>query len=120
MNCKNCGLILPERYVERAQKERDALRCPNCYTVVEDYRKDEEEGFVGAVEYDGETTITLDDNAAALVVTPEEYKVYLPKMDEDDEVPVYIVLMAGISMLMADDDFVGRVLERAFAELGDE
>jgi len=76
-----------------------------------------EEEFVGAVEYEGETTITLDDTAAALVITPEEYLVYVPKMEDDDEVPLHVMLLTGVSILMTDDDFVKGVLKVALAAL---
>ena len=62
-------------------------------------------------EFDGETTITLRDTDAAFVVTPEEYLVYIPQMEEDDEVPGYIVLLMGIVSMMSNDDFVERVLQ---------
>lgn len=72
---------------------------------------------IGATEYDGTTTITLENNEAALVIGTEEYQVYLPKMENDEDIPVYVLLLSGIAIMLADDKFVDRVLEIVDAEL---
>ena len=73
--------------------------------------------LVNATEYDGETTITLDNNATALVITPEEIQVYLPKIGDDDDVPIHVLLLTGVSIMLTNDDFVKRVLDVAFSEV---
>jgi len=75
--------------------------------------------LMNAIEYEEGTTITLDDTAAALVITPEEYLVYVPKMEDDDEVPLHVMLLTGVSVLLTNDEFVKGVLGVAFSKLGE-
>ena len=75
------------------------------------------EEYMDATEYDGQTTITLDNEAVALVITPEGYEVYIPKLDDEEEVPVYMVLLTGVAGMLTNEAFVKRVLEIAYSDI---
>ena len=38
-HCQICGVNIPERYDDRAKREKTTLICPICYHVVADYRE---------------------------------------------------------------------------------
>jgi len=75
------------------------------------------EEYIDATEYEGQTTITLDNEAIALVITPKGYHIYIPKLDDEEEVPTYMVFTAGIAGLLSNDAFVKRVLEIAYSDI---
>ena len=67
------------------------------------------------------TTITLRDNEAALVMDSDSnIKIYFPDMGDEDVVPDYVQFMSAIAVVATTDEEVIELIWKKFYELADK
>jgi hypothetical protein len=71
------------------------------------------------------TTITLEEDQAALVIGPSgSPELYMPKLDEEENVPPHVIYFVELMILTTNDqEFVDEIMEKAYKrmdELADE
>lgn len=66
------------------------------------------------------TTIVLENNEAALVMDSDSnIKIYFPDMDDEDTVPDYIQFMSALAVVATTDEEVIELIWKKFYEFAD-
>lgn len=65
------------------------------------------------------TTITLEEDEAAIVIGKDwNTELYMPKMDDESDVPSHVIYFVELMILTTrDEEFVNRIMESAYKRL---